>query len=326
MILITGGTGFVGATLIKQLLAKGYTNIRAIKRATSSFQYLATEKDKIEWVEADVLDFPALEDAFEGVTQVYHCAAVISFSPKKRDFMHKVNIEGTTNIVDLCLDKKVEKLVHVSSIAALGRTEESPNVDEKTVWEEQSPLNSEYAKSKQRSEMEVWRGNAEGLDMAIVNPAIILGPIDWQEGTGKFFTSVEKGFPYYTKGSSGFVDVADVARSMILLMESDISGERFVLSGANKSYRDLLNSIAEALNKPKPTKEVGAFLSGLIWRLEAVKSLFSTKEPLLTKETSQNALHTYIYDNSKIKNALDFEFTPFEKTIQRTAKAFLASK
>ncbi len=323
MILVTGGTGFLGAELLRQLIAKGETKIRAIRRASSSMDYIKDIVDKIEWVEADVLDFPALEDAFESVTEVYHCAAVITFASQKKDLMHKVNIEGTKNIVDLCLDKKVNKLVHVSSIAAIGRSSESNLVDEKTEWDEASPLNTEYAKSKQRSEMEVWRGNAEGLNMVIVNPSVILGPINWDEGTGKFFKNIWNGFSFYTSGNTGFVDVKDVAHSMVELMKSDISGERFIISGWNKSYKYLLESIADALGKPRPKRQVSPFLSALVWRLEAFKAMFSKKEPLLTKETANLSRLSYEYQNQKLVEALDFTFIPFEESISRTAKVFL---
>lgn len=326
MILVTGASGFLGAEVCKQLLAKGHTNIRAIKRTTSDLTYLKEVEHKIEWFEADLLDLPALEKAFEGVIQVYHCAAVISFVPEKWDWMHNVNANGTKHIVNLSLDAGVEKLVHVSSIAAIGRTKNQQLINEETDWDADSPFNSAYGKSKYAAELEVWRGIAEGLSAVIVNPSMIVGPINWEIGTGRFFTTIQQGFRFYTDGSNGIVDVEDVANAMLQLMSSDINAERYILSAENWHLKDLMIEIAKQLKKPLPNKKVTPLIAALAWRWEALKSKFTGKEPLLTKETLQNAMIHSKYDNRKIKDAIGFDFKPVNQTIERTARAFLASQ
>lgn len=324
MILVTGGTGFLGAELIRQLLVRpDCPPIRSLYRASSSFSYFtAAERERIEWVEADLLDFPNLRDAFKGVTHVYHCAALISFSPKHEEQMMAVNVEGTRFVVDLCLAYGVEKLIHVSSVAAIGRRAKSPEVDETVEWDSESKLNTAYAKSKYAAELEVWRGTAEGLNATMVNPSIILGPMRWDEGSGKLFAQADAEFPFYTDGATGVVDVTDVARAMIELMASDISAERFIVNGHNVSFRNLMTHIAKALDRRPPSRRAGNILSNLAWRWAAVKQFFTGKEPLLTQATAMVAQRSFRYDSSKLERTLGFQFTPLDETIERTAAAY----
>ena len=208
LVLVTGATGFVGSYLIRSLLQKGM-RVRALRRKNSRLDLLAGVADKVEWIQADVTDTGALEDAFEGVTHVCHCAAIVSFHPKDADKMLKVNVEGTANIVNLCLDFGVKKLVYVSSIAALGRATNRPHLDESCKWVE-SKDNSRYAISKYGAEMEVHRGIAEGLSVAIVSPSVIVGSQYWDEGMAGFFKKIDQGLKFCPSGGSGFVDVRDV--------------------------------------------------------------------------------------------------------------------
>lgn len=326
-ILVTGGTGFVGSYLLRYLVNTGYTNIRATKRSSSAMDLVAPVQDQIEWVEADLLDVPALEDAMEGITQVYHCAALISFSPKDVSKMMTINQKGTENVVNIALHKGIKKLVHVSSIAALGRNQESNIVSEKDKWERHKQ-NSNYSISKYLAEQEVWRGMAEGLQVAIVNPAVILGAGRWNEGPLKLFGLVWKNFPFYPKGVSGFVDVRDVARFMIQVMESDISGERFILSSENLSFKGLQEDIASELNRNKPSILVSPFIQEVAWRLERLRGFFlPNHDPLITRETAAHSSKQFHYSNDKSKQFLSFSYIPIQQTIQETSKLFLeASK
>lgn len=324
-ILVTGGTGFVGSYLLRYLVNAGYTNIRATKRSSSAMDLVAPIQDQIEWVEADLLDVPALEDAMEGIKQVYHCAALISFAPKDVPKMMMINQKGTENIVNLALHKGIKKLVHVSSIAALGRNQQSNVVSEKDKWE-RNKNNSNYSISKYLAEQEVWRGMAEGLDVAIVNPAVILGAGRWNEGPLKLFGLVWKNFPFYPKGISGFVDVRDVARFMIQLMESDISGERFILSSENLSFKKLQEDIALRLKRKKPSILVNPFIQEIAWRLERIRGFFlSNHDPLITRETAAHSSKQFHYSNDKSKQLLPFEYIPIEQTIEETSKLFLTA-
>lgn len=322
MILVTGGTGFLGFHLLQKLL-ESPERIRATYRSTSDPRIRQRLSGNIEWVEADVLDVFALEDAMQDVQKVYHCAAVVSFAPSKRKIMHQINVEGTANVVNTALETGVEKLLHVSSVAALGRKPNHIHVDENIEWEK-SPNNSAYAKSKYAAEMEIWRGMAEGLNTVMVNPSIILGPWDWDTGSAAFFKRAWNNARFYTDGVKGFVDVEDVVKAMIGLMESDIHSQRFILNSENLSFKQLFDWLAQYLNKKPPPYRAGKFLSALVWRLEALRSLFTGKDPLITKETARTANTHYEYDNSKFLEVFpDFQFTPIEECVQRVSRIFL---
>ncbi|MFB6455940.1 NAD-dependent epimerase/dehydratase family protein [Chitinophaga sp. Hz27] len=321
MILVTGGTGLLGGHLIRSLVEAGKP-IRALYRKEPPAR-LQDIQHKIEWVKADILDVCALEDVMVGIEQVYHCAGVVSFVPGNND-LRKVNVEGTANVVNMALDAGVKKLVHVSSVAALGRAKVGENViNEESEWQN-SKNNSKYSVSKFDGEMEVWRGIAEGLPAVIVNPSIILGTGHWDEGSSALFKNVYKEFPYYTGGVNGFVDVRDVVKAMMLLMDSPITEERFVLNAENWSYKQLFTTMAEAMNRKPPVKEATPFMTGVVWRVEKLKHMFGGKSPLITKETAHTAQLKVYYANDKILESLPgFSFRPLATTIAETGKAYV---
>ena len=332
MILLTGATGLLGSHVLYQL-CRTEDKIRATKRQRSNmnlvrkvFSYYCDNADelleKVEWVDADLLNITDLETAFQGVTKVYNCAAWLSFNPKHKQRMIENNVRTTANIVNLCLSNKIQKLCHVSSVAALGRSGESNHIDENTSWVD-GPENSNYAKSKYYSELEVWRGIEEGLDAVIVNPSIILGPGQWESGSSIFFHTVWKGMPFYTLGSNAFVDVRDVANILIQLMQSSITSERFVICSENLPFRSTFNYIAEFLGKEKPHIEVTPLLNAMGWRMAKFASFFTRKTPVLTKETARSGSSHSHYDNTKIRKALNFEFIPVEQTCKDLSNMFL---
>ena len=335
LILVTGGTGLVGAHLLYDL-AKAGKKVRALKRASSSitsvektFAYYSNDPksllDRIEWVDGDVIDIYSLLDAMEGVTDVYHSAAMISFNSQDHVMMEKINIEGTANVVNAALEKGIRKLCHVSSVAAIGRPEHPQVITEKLVWKN-SPGNSRYSISKYGAEREVWRGAEEGLDVVIVNPGIIIGPGNWLTGSTTMFNVAYKGLKYFTEGVCGFVDVRDVTKAMMMLMESDITYERFILTSENLKYRDFLSMIHEELGKPAPSIKANKLMTGIAWRAEKLRSLFTGSKPLITKETVTAAHEENFFSNEKIVKQLGFAFIPVKESIKDTGRHFIAEK
>lgn len=317
MILVTGGSGLVGAELIKQLLAKNKM-VKAIFHRTPLAENLTHPNLIVE--QADILDVISLEEIMEDITEIYHCAGMVSFLPEDRERLYKINVEGTANLVNAALNAGVKKLVHVSSVAALGRIRKNQLVTEKMEWTKETS-NSIYGHSKYLGEMEVWRGQAEGLNTVVVNPSIILGAGDWNDGSTKIFKSVYEEFPWYTTGITGFVDVRDLVTVMILLMESEISAEKFVVSAHNESYRNLFNLIADAFHKKRPAKEVTPFIAGIVYRQQAIKSWFTKEKPLITKETALTAMAKTNFSNEKLLAALPgFKFTGLSETVAHTCK------
>jgi nucleoside-diphosphate-sugar epimerase len=328
-ILITGATGLVGSAVARKFLSENHA-VSALYRSGSDRCLLADVENQIDWIEGDILDVSALEAAFAGVEFVVHTAAVVSFVPRDRKTMYQVNMEGTANVVNICLKSGIRKLCHVSSIAALGRPDprkvvpgEDIVLDESQRWED-SPENSEYAKSKYLAELEVWRGVAEGLNAVVVNPTLILGEGDWTKSSTQIFRYVYKENPFYTGGIANYVDVKDVAECVFRLLFSEITGERFLLNGGSISYENLFNTIADSMHKKRPSFKVGTGLAAIIWRVEALRTWLMGTKPLITKETAQSGARRIRYDNAKIRRALGFNFQPVEKTITRVSESLLA--
>ncbi|HRI58261.1 MAG TPA: NAD-dependent epimerase/dehydratase family protein [Saprospiraceae bacterium] len=324
LILVTGGTGFLGSYLIRLLVQKGY-KLRALRRAASAMDLVQEVAGQVEWVEADVTDIVALEDAFQGVTHVMHCAAISSFHPRDAERLKNINVDGTTNIVNLALDFGIQKLIHVSSIAAFGRSKDRPRLDETAKWV-QSSDNSRYAVSKYLSEQEVWRAHIEGLPVAIVNPAVILGSGFWDAGSPRFFSQIDQGLKFWPVGRSGFVDVRDVAQFMLLLLESDIVGERYILNAQNTSFKELFELIANALGTKPPPIKVTPLLAEVAWRVEWLKEKILGTEPVVTKESARSSVSSFYYDNKKSLTVPGFQYRPLEQTIKETAAQFLEAK
>jgi len=321
-ILITGGTGFLGAYIIKHLIEKNYA-VRANRRSNKLPSFIpAAIFDKVEWVEGDVLDVVSLEDAMEGIDTVIHSAAIVSFNPEEKNQMYKVNVEGTANVVNVALEKNIQRFVHISSVAALGRKADGGHVNEDKKWED-TKANTHYAKTKYKAELEVWRGISEGLNAVILNPSTILGYGDWNQSSSAIFKRIYEEFKWYTPGVNGFVDVEDVAAATVLLMESNISEERFIINGENWPFRKLMDTMADAFGKKRPVRQTTPFILGIAWRMERLRSLVTGNKPVLTRESAKVAHSKTYFENEKFLKAFpQFSFTPLERTIRSACEKY----
>jgi len=326
MVLVTGGTGFLGSYIIKQLVEKGYA-VRAIRRSNKLPFWIPKEIfDKVEWIEGDVLDVVALDEAMEGVDTVIHSAAIVSFIKKERRNMYQVNVEGTANVVNIMLEKNIRRLVHISSVAALGRSAAGGHVNEERKWEE-SKVNTHYAKSKYKAELQVWRGIGEGLEAVILNPSTILGYGDWNNGSSAIFKNVLDEFKWYVSGINGFVDVEDAAKVAVLMMESNINEQRYIVNGDTWPFKKIQDTIADAFGKKRPGRHTTPLLMNVAWRLEKIKSFFTGKKPMLTQESSRVAQSKTWFENDKLLKALPgFSFTPLEETIKKACEKYSLPK
>jgi len=333
MVLVTGATGLVGSHLLVKLIREG-RKIRALYRSTSKieytrkllYRYLDPEEQSlfnaIDWFQTDINDIPSLETAFENVKQVYHCAAWITFDPKNYKKLRQINIQGTANIVNLCLIHKVDKLCHVSSIAALGDNPSKTIIDESMEWNPENQ-NSVYAITKYGAEIEVWRGIQEGLNAVIVNPGIIIGPGFFDSGSGYMFKRIHQGLSYYTPGTMGYIAVEDLANCMFELMSGKHTNERYILIGENLTYKVAFSLIAKYLNKPFPKREASRFSLQLAYYFQRLsRFVFGTKQTIF-KPTIESVFATKRYTNQKIEKALEYNFIPIEEAIKQTAKAYL---
>lgn len=333
MILVTGGTGFLGAHLLYKLASEGQV-IRAIYRKEKKlanvkriFSYYTEDAETlfntIEWLKADLNDIYSLSLAFKGITHVYHSAALVSFEPDKFELLQKTNIEGTANIVNFCLSENIKKLCYVSSIAAIGEPKATKIITEETEWNPEAD-NSVYAITKYGAELEVWRGTQEGLDVVIVNPGVIIGPGIWNYGSGSIFKTVNNGLKYYTNGSIALVAVNDVVNCMLQLMKSYVTNERFILVSDNLSYHTFLTTVAQSLNVKPPKKEAKNGLLQIGWRLDWLAHKLTGKRRKLTRQLATSMISRTEYDSSKLKNKLNYTFSSIEDSIKSTAILFKA--
>ena len=328
MVLVTGGTGLVGAHLTLHLIENGenvraiYRNLESIQKTKNLFSLYQKEAlfEKIDWIQADIIDVPSLELAFENVDYVYHCAALISFDPKDEDALRKTNIEGTANIVNFCLAKAVKKLCFVSTIAALGDLKEHEKIiTEESEWNPEKP-HSDYAISKYGAEMEIWRGQQEGLESVIINPGVIIGPGFWEQGSGKLFKSVANGLSFYTKGITGFIAVPDVVQIAVKLMKSKHSNDRFTLIAENITFRELLDTIADSLNVKRPSLHASPLLVNVTYRIDwFISNVFGLKRRL-DLATAKASYSKKWYSNEKIKNALPTQFLDIHQYIKQISR------
>lgn len=331
MVLVTGGTGLVGAHLLLYLVQKNIP-VKAIHRKKSDlksvekvFRYYTknatTLFQKIDWVEADLNDIPALETAFKNIDYVYHAAAFISFDPKNYKTLLKTNTEGTANIVNLCITHSIKKLCYVSTIGAIGKSLNGKIASEENEWSSQDT--NVYALSKYAAEMEVWRASQEGIPVAIVNPGMIIGPGFWDSGSGTLFTTANKGYKYYPPGGTGFIAVNDVVQILVQLMDSPIKNERFIAVSESLTFYEILALIAPKLGKSIPPKKLK------FWQLELGRigdlliNLSTKRGRTITKNSIQSLRQREIYDNQKIKNELNFQFEPIEYSIKLTCEKFI---
>ncbi len=335
MILVTGGTGLVGSHLLFHLAQQGEkivaihrkkSSIEAVKHVFSYYTDNYTQLfSSITWMEADITNVPALTKAFKNITYVYHCAALISFSHKDYKKMRKINIEGTANIVNLCIVNQIRKLCFVSSVAAVGKPITGKNITENNEWNV-ADNNYGYAITKYGAEIEVWRASQENIDVVVVNPGVILGAGFWQSGSGKLFDKIYNGFPFYTNGVTGFVNVVDVVKAMTQLMQGQIKNERFILVSDNTSFKEVFFSIADALGKKRPYIKSNKLLGALAWRFGWLLSRITRTDPLISKQSVKSSQNHYHYSNMKIKEAINFQFTPLKETIHNVCADYLKDK
>ncbi|MEN8247787.1 MAG: SDR family NAD(P)-dependent oxidoreductase [Bacteroidota bacterium] len=318
MILVTGASGIVGHSVAETLVNSGH-KVRALKRKNSNISRLSHIQDKIEWFESDVLDIASLSKAFDGIERVVHCAALVSFHKEDKDKMMQINVEGTSNMLNLALEYGIKKFVHVSSVAALGRKTNDLFIDERVKWEE-SENNSNYGESKHQAELEVWRAQEEGLSTVIVNPSVILGPGDWNSSSMQIFKYINENRLFYPPGEMNYVDVRDVINAINLLLFNEVESERFIINSGKASYKETFNIIAKHLNKSAPRIKVTKALLTFAYVLDTVKSKLLRQRSVITKETTRISKQSYLYSSEKIKETLGVNFKTLEESISWTCE------
>lgn len=314
MIAVTGANGLLGSYIVR-LLHERKQPFVAIKRKSSDIRHLSDLQKHILWRDADITDEVALREALADVTGIIHTAAFVSFNPRNAQKVFAINIDGTRNVVNAALAVNVKRLLHVSSVAALGRQKAQHEVDETNKWVD-SPFNSNYALSKYRAELEVYRGQEEGLSTVIINPSVILGYSNWDKSSSQLFKYAWQEKPFYMDGSFNYVDVRDIASIALQLFESKIERERFILNAGSVGFKDFFDTLSRNFNKNGPTIRVGKPFLKPLAALESFRTKLTGTEPIITLETARLAGTHFHYSAKKIKKTLDYNFQTFDATVK----------
>lgn len=323
-ILLTGATGFLGRYILRSLVSEGYNNLVCLSRKNTSHLQGNIENASVTWISGDISDILFLDQAMKGFDCIIHCASVVSFDIRQKKNLLKTSAEGTANLVNIALDKKVPYFLHISSVAALGRKKPEENITEKSVFSH-SIYDTTYGLSKFLAEQEVWRAHAEGLNVAILNPSTILGPGNWHQSSPQIFRKIYSGLSFYPTGSTGWVDVRDVASAVIKILDLQPNGERFIISSQNMDYKQVFEKIAGHLNVKPPRYPLQTRFGAWKWRLESLKALLFSVESQLTRETYQSTSAISNYQNTRSTSTLGLSYTPVELTIAQTCALFLES-
>lgn len=325
MILVTGATGLIGS-YITHALVKSNHKVRVLVRPTSDLSPIKELIDKIEVVEGDILDISQLDDAFNGVTTVIHAAALISFNSKDNRAIQKTNIEGTANMVNLSLDHKIAKFIHISSIAAIGNSTSTPTLDEKSKWNPDFSY-SQYAISKHQAELEVWRASEEGLNTLIVNPSVVLSPINERVSNAKIINhAIDYGY-FTINGSINVVDIRDVVLAIMQLLNSTIHNQRFILNAGAISYTELISEVRNHHHLKKPTVVLPSwFLRLYIIIKQLFAFLFRTAPSSITLNALTVIAAKNHFSGNKITKTTGLEYKPIKETIKWCCNLFVDKK
>lgn len=323
-IFITGATGFIGSYITRYLTEQEYKQIFCLVRVNSDRSLLEDAIPSINWLTGDLQDFVLLDEYISTMDIVIHAAALVSFDPNDKKMLEEINVQGTATLVNLSLAHKIEKFIYISSISSLGRTDAGNEIDERSSWKD-SPDNSNYAISKYKGELEVWRGMEEGLNACILNPGIVLGAGKWGKSSTRLFDYIYNGGRFISQGINSFVDVRDVAIICEKALTLDIRHDRFILSAENSSYKDIFQKIALNLNKSIPNIQIPFWMGGIIWRMFKIWAAYSGSKPLITKETYRTSNRSYYYVNRKSVKLFKHKYIPIDKTIQETSEILLES-
>lgn len=321
MVLITGASGLVGSFIIRQLVSEGY-QVMALRRESSDISLLHDIEDKIDWHVADILDIIALRKVIEKATIVIHAAGMVSYDQQDKEMLYKVNVEGTRNLVNACLENNVQKFILISSIATYTNHTQNGRLKHinETTPQKMETLGTNYARAKYLAETEAWRGKMEGLYTMVVNPSVVLGPGNWHESSTRLFKYAWDENKFFIHGEINYVDVRDLAAIVAILFREGNNGDQYIASAGSISYQELFTKMAECFDKKPPSVPVGKTMLQLGYWLDQIKSFVTFSRPVITKEVKSAGTHRVYFSNDKIKQDLYPDFRSIDDTIRWSCK------
>ena len=322
-VFMTGATGLVGSYLARLLVKNGY-HVRALVRKDADRSLLAEAREKVEYFIGGVGDLDIIEEGMKGADIVVHAAGKVTFDPRKKKELTQVNQQATRTMVNAALDAGTGHFLHVSSIAAIGRSLDLGVITENTPWQE-NPMNSIYARSKFAAEREVWRAHAEGLQMSIINPALVMGAGFWQRSSLKLLMRVYKGLPFLPLGSAAFVDVRDLAKVMALIIKNGPTNERLITAPYNMKWSEVIPRLAEMMGKRAPTRELPVILEKVAPYLLRLQASITGMEQDITKESLRISKVDFEFNTVNGHLIPGFQYRSFDETLRDTIEAFMSS-
>ena len=317
MVAITGATGLLGGHILDRFRAEAVNPIALCRPGQDSLLLEGIHKRT-----GDILDQVSLREAFDGATTVIHAAAFVSFNPRRRKEIFEVNVKGTRNVVDTCLQLGIKNLIHISSVSALGRKPEE-EISEESKWN--GGYSSLYAESKYLAELEVFRAAEEGLTVSVLNPSTILSASQPNRSSGTLFNYCWDEIPFYTGGTLNYVDAREVAEATYQLYKKPRAGEKFILNAGALLYLDFFQKVAKRLNKRSPSIKISPFLSSWAGWAEEVRSLIAHREPIVTRQSARMAIQSFHYKNKKAQADLGIRFRPLEETLDWCCSHYLGN-
>jgi len=312
MIAITGANGLLGSFILRKLVQEQIPVIALRRKGSDSS--LVKDLAHVTWREIEILDPISIEEGFKDATTVIHTAAQVSFNPRMRKTIMQVNVRGTQNVVNTCLTLGIQRLIHISSVAALGRKKGFYEMDETTRWVD-SDLNTDYAKSKYLSEVEVWRGAEEGLSVSIINPSVILAPADWSKSSAQLFRFVWQQKPFYSESLINYVDVRDVVELIWQVYNKNIFGEKLIANGGNVPIKELFDQIAQRFEKKPPSIKLSPVILSIVARWEEFRTRFTGGEPMITRQSAKVTKENFYYVNHKAIKTAGVSFRSLSETL-----------
>ena len=303
VVAVTGATGLVGSYLVRTLIADGAYDVRALKRSASSTVLLGEAASRVDWLTGDARELHLQDELLDGADVLVHAAGLVSYKPSDSARLHELNVSLTADLVNACLEAGTSHLVHLSSIAAISPPADVDVSDESHTTFFPARDTTRYARSKHAAELEVWRGKEEGLGITVLNPSVVLGAGFWDRSSCRLFGWVDRGQRFYPTGSTGYVDVRDVAAFAKTRIDAGPSGARYILNADNWRYKRFFDAVASALDVAPPSVAVNDWQAELAWRAEAAKATLTRRAPLLTKESARRSMAHGTYDNARSLDA-----------------------
>ena len=322
MVLVTGGTGFIGSHVVRELILRNM-RVRVLlrkKAVTKNIQGLP-----IEVAYGDLLHLDSLRSALRGVKHVFHVAALFSFWPARKDFIFKVNVDGTRNLMEAAMQEGVNRVIYTSTVAAIGATRD-PSSPVKEEWEFNLGFTKDpYVLSKKAAEEVVMEYVRKGLDVVIVNPSGAIGPGDIRPTpTGRLLLSFLNGeLPGYIHGGGNLADVRDIARGHLLAFERGRPGQRYILGGENLFIHETLHLFSKATGLSAPRLRIPYPVAWLYALYEEVYSFVFRREPLLTRATLRGSRFYLFCSSEKAEKELGYKRSDLTPAVKEAASWFL---